>query len=313
MSRRSWPWTRGGSLVGVGGAGSQSRPSVLWVWGLRLETETDRVHTVGPEDIWSFTGGAPEDDASHQVAFLPNTLNVSPGLGDKREVLSWKRPGVLPPGPVQPPRATPQGPPPTGPAFGLLLANRVLPGSSGRDEEGRRGGQALMPPQPHVPHSHQTPPQHHTRGSDPDFGGSHAHSKVHGPKEWRSLVPHFETSNLTTLVSRIQGRVQFCFRICRTSRKRQQCTAAGHGHWPCPARHLYASSTCDSNCRGGAQQTFLKRNTQLKKTAQAGQWGTHTHRNTHTHTGCTHTNTRTHTQGIYTHTHTHILSAQLLP
>lgn len=62
---------------------------------LRLETEIDRVHIVGPEDIWSFTGGAPDDDASHQVAFLPNTLNVSPGLGDKREVLSWKRPGVL--------------------------------------------------------------------------------------------------------------------------------------------------------------------------------------------------------------------------
>lgn len=155
-----------------------------------------------------------------------------------------------------------------------------------------------MPPQPHVPHSHQTPPQHHTRGSDPDFGGSRAHSKVRGPKEWRSLVPHFETSNLTTLVSRIQGRVQFCFRICRTSRKRQQCTAAGHGHWPCPARRLYASSTCDGNCRGGgAQQTFLKRNTQLKKTAQAGQWGTQTH----THGVYTHT--QKHTHGVYTHTH----------
>ena len=101
------------------------------------------------------------------------------------------------------------GPPPMGPAFGLLLPTWVLPGSSGRDEEGRRGGQELMPPEPRVPHSHQTPAQHQTRGSDPDFGGSRAHSKVCGPKEWRSLVPHFETSNLTTPGSRIQGRVRF--------------------------------------------------------------------------------------------------------
>lgn len=109
---------------------------------------------VGPEDLWSFTGGAPDADTFHQVAFLPNTLNVSPGPGDKREVLSWKRSDVLTaddeltrralcsPHGHHPPRATPHGspshgPPPMDPAFGLLLPTWVLPGSSGRDEEGR--------------------------------------------------------------------------------------------------------------------------------------------------------------------------------
>ena len=94
-----------------------------------------------------------------------------------------RRRGALLPGPVQPPRATPHhGPPPTSPAFGLLLPTWVLPGSSGRDKEGRQGGQALMLSESHVPHSHRTPPQHQSRGSDPDFGGSRARSKLCGPR-----------------------------------------------------------------------------------------------------------------------------------
>lgn len=166
MSRRSWPW-RGRVSGGGSGCWPPKPPLRSPGLGAQLETETDRVHMVGPEDPWSFTGGAPDADTFHQVAFLPNTLNVSPGPGDKREVLSWKRSDVLTaddeltrralcsPHGHHPPRATPHGspshgPPPTGhpptghPPWILPLGSSSRPGSClaprGETRRGDEGG-----------------------------------------------------------------------------------------------------------------------------------------------------------------------------
>ena len=119
-------------------------------------------------------------------------------------------------------------------------------------------------------------------------------------------MPHFETNNLTALVSRIQGRVRFLG--CRTDRERQRCTAAGHGQPARPSSGISCvSSACDSACHGaGAHQTSLKRNTQPQKTAQTGQRGAHARACTRTLADGAHV--RAHTN-MYTHTH----PGQLLP
>lgn len=141
MSRRSWTWAW---------EGAPKSPLCSPVWGLRLETETDKVHTVGPKDPWSFTGGAPDTDTAHQVAFLPNTLNVSqvqetsgkssPGNGQVCSPQTRSSPAGPCAAPTghPPPWATPHhGPPP-----GVLpLASSSRPGSCRAPQgETRRGG-----------------------------------------------------------------------------------------------------------------------------------------------------------------------------
>ena len=120
-------------------------------------------------------------------------------------------------------------------------------------------------------------------------------------------MPHFETNNLTALVSRIQGRVRFLG--CRTDRERQRCTAAGHGQPARPSSGISCvSSACDSACHGaGAHQTSLKRNTQPQKTAQTGQRGAHARACTRTLADGAHVHAHTQT---CTHTHTQASSSR---
>ena len=130
-----------------------------------------------------------------------------------------RRRGALLPGPVQPPRVTP--PPRATPHESCLWAPPPDLGPAGllRERQGGEargaGADAVRVPCPPFPQN----PLSISQEARTLTSVGHVPVPNRGPKEWRSLVPHFETNNLTTLVSRIQGRVHFLG--CRTSRERQ--------------------------------------------------------------------------------------------